>query len=175
MIELAGIPVLETERLVLRGPKAADAEGYVAFMMSKRSEYVGGHVARDKAWRYFTNEIGHWLIRGFGSWAVTAKGKDTCLGYVGPWCPEGWPEGEIGWVIWEEAEGRGIAHEAALAARVWTYDTLGWTTAVSYIDRPNHRSIRLAERLGCVRDRAAATPAGEDCLVYRHPGPEDLT
>ena len=32
MIELTGIPVLETERLVLRAPKAADAEGYVRFM-----------------------------------------------------------------------------------------------------------------------------------------------
>lgn len=173
-IRLHGIPILETDRLVLRGPKAADTDGYVDFMMSKRSQYVGGHLSRAKSWRAFTNEIGHWLIRGFGMWAVTMKGDDTCLGYVGPWRPEGWPENEIGWVIWEDAEGKGVAQEAARAARDFAYGTLGWTTAVSYIDRPNHRSIALAERLGCVRDRGAATPEGDDCLVYRHPGPEDL-
>lgn len=174
MIELAGIPVLETERLVLRGPRAADAYGYVAFMMSKRAEFVGGHIERDKAWRAFAVEVGHWLIRGFGMWAVTEKGDDTCLGYVGAWFPEGWPEHEIGWSLWEQAEGRGIAEEAAVAARAYAYRTLGWTTAVSYIDRSNQRSIALAERLGCTRDRSAATPGDEDCLVYRHPRPEDL-
>ena len=174
MIELSGIPVLETERLVLRGPKAADADDYVSFMMSKRSEFVGGHLARDKAWRAFTTEIGHWLIRGYGMWSVTMKGDDTCIGYVGPWCPEGWPEQEIGWLVYDAAEGKGIAHEAAVAARAWAYAELGWTSAVSYIDRPNKRSIALAERLGCTRDRSAATPEDDDCLVYRHPRPEDL-
>lgn len=175
MIELTGIPVLETERLILRGPKPADTEGYVHFMMSERSQYVEGNLPRPKAWRAYAVEIGHWLIRGFGMWAVTEKGNDACIGYVGCWRPEGWPENEIGWVIWEEHEGRGYAHEAATAARDYAYGTLGWKTAVSYIDRPNHRSIALAERLGCIRDRGAATPEGEDCLVYRHPRPEDLT
>ena len=175
MIDLTGIPVLETERLILRGPKAADTEGYVRFMMSKRAQYVGGHVSEREAWRAFAKEVGHWLIRGFGMWAVTEKGDDTCLGYVGCWEPQGWPEKELGWTLWEEAEGKGIGFEAATAARTFAYGTLRWTTAVSYIDRPNHRSIALAERIGCSRDRGAATPDGEDCLVYRHPRPEDLT
>ena len=174
MIELTGIPVLETERLILRGPKPADTDGYVQFMMTKRAQYVGGNVPESDAWRAFAKEVGHWLIRGFGMWAVTEKGDDTCLGYVGCWEPAGWPEKELGWTLWEQAEGKGIGYEAALAAREYAYGTLGWTTAVSYIDRPNHRSIALAERLGCSRDRGAATPAGEDCLVYRHPRPEDL-
>ena len=39
---------------------------------------------------------------------------------------------------------------------------------VSYIDRDNTRSIRLAERLGAVRDDATATPNGDPCLVFRH-------
>ena len=174
MIELTGAPVLETERLILRGPKAADAEGYIAFMMSDRSRFVGGPRNRARSWRTWTIEIGHWLHRGYGPWVVTLKGDDTGLGMVGPWFPEGWPEHEMSWILWAEAEGKGLAHEAALASRAWAYEHLGWTTAVSYIDRPNHRSIALAERMGAVRDRSAATPDDEDCLVYRHPGPEAL-
>lgn len=174
MIELSGIPVLETERLVLRGPKPADARGYVRFMTSDRARFVSGPLSPEKSWRSFAIELGHWLIRGFGPWAVTEKGTDTCLGLVGPWFPEEWPEGEMSWLLWEEAEGRGIACEAALAARDWVYRNLGWTTAVSYIDPPNRRSIALAKRLGATRDDEAARPEGDDCLVFRHPGPEAL-
>lgn len=173
IVELTGIPVLETERLVLRAPKAVDAEGYVAFMMSERSRHVGGPLARNSAWRAFSNEIGHWLIRGFGMWAVTQKGDDTCLGYVGCWYPEGWNEHEIGWQLWPAAEGNGFAHEAALATRAFAYRTLGWTTAISNIEPQNKRSIRLAERLGAVLD-PKARPIDPGDLVYRHPSPGDL-
>ena len=68
------------------------------------------------------------------------------LGLVGLWFPEGWHEPEIGWILFEGAEGRGIAREAAEAARAHAYGTLGWTTAVSVIHPGNARSIALADR-----------------------------
>lgn len=168
-------PVIETERLVLRGPEPRDWAGFRDFFMSERAAYVGGPFPRRKAWYAFATEIGHWHIHGFGMWAVTMKGDDTCLGNVGCWFPDTWPEKEIGWQLWPEAEGRGIAHEAALAARAYAYGSFGWSGAVSYIDHANARSIRLAERLGAVRDDAAVRPVGDDCLVYRHPAPEALS
>ncbi|MEO0623349.1 MAG: GNAT family N-acetyltransferase [Pseudomonadota bacterium] len=178
MIALTGIPVLETERLLLRAPQPQDGPGYVAFMMSERAQYVGGPLPERRAWYAFATEFGHWATRQFGMWAVTEKGSDICLGYVGCWCPQTWPEAEIGWTLWPEAEGRGIAYEAALAARAHAYGTLGWATAVSYIDYGNERSARLAERLGARLDPEALFPGhdmgAEPCRVYRHPAPEDL-
>ncbi len=172
---LVGVPVLETERLVLRAPRPEDCEGVVAFHASERARFMGGHSGRDKAWRTFAVHIGHWVLRGYGNWAVTVKGSDDCVGVVGCWYPEGWPEREIGWSLFDGAEGKGIAREAALAARDHAYRALGWTTAVSYIDRGNARSIRLAERLGATLDARAASPgSGEQTLVFRHPGPEAL-
>ncbi|MEM6932729.1 MAG: GNAT family N-acetyltransferase [Pseudomonadota bacterium] len=170
------IPILETERLFLRGPDARDAEAVIALLMSERAQFIGRKTTRAEAWRTFAMEIGHWTIHGFGLWAVTAKDDDRILGMVGPWYPEGWPEKEIGWSVMPQAEGRGIAHEAALAARDFAYGTLGWTTAVSYIDPRNTRSIRLAERLGAWLDPDAAHPdfGGDPCTIYRHPGPEAL-
>ncbi|MEM7668325.1 MAG: GNAT family N-acetyltransferase [Pseudomonadota bacterium] len=166
-------PVIETERLVLRGPNSRDTEAVMAFLMSERAEYIGRNASRAEAWRTFAMHIGHWTIRGFGLWAVTARDDDRILGMVGLWSPEGWPEKELGWTVLDGAQGRGIAHEAAVAARDYAYDALGWTTAVSYIDPDNERSIRLAERLGAVLDPDAAFPDfdGDPCLVYRHPGP----
>jgi RimJ/RimL family protein N-acetyltransferase len=170
---LAGVPVLQTERLTLRAPGPQDADAFVAAHVAERARWMGGNAGREKAWRIFALEVGHWVLRGFGMWAVTLKGSDACLGAVGCWFPEGWPEREIGWFVFPEAEGKGIAREAAVAARAHAYGALGWTTAVSYVHPENERSIRLAERLGAVRDRRAARPLPQDgTLVFRHPGPE---
>jgi RimJ/RimL family protein N-acetyltransferase len=93
---------------------------------------------------------------------------------AGPWYPADWSEPELGWTLWSAAhEGKGYAHEAAVAARAHAYSVLGWTTAVSYIDPDNARSIALAERLGATLDPDAAHHNPAD-LVYRHPAPEAL-
>jgi RimJ/RimL family protein N-acetyltransferase len=168
------VSVIETERLVLRRPEGKDADSYVDFMLSSRAAFVGGTDKPHRGWIYFAAEIGHWDIHGWGMFAVTMKGDDTCLGMVGPWYPAGWPERELGWLIWPKAEGKGLAYEAALAAQRHAFRDLGWQTAVSYIDPQNTRSIALAKRLGCIADAAAPRVDPND-LVFRHPAPEELS
>ena len=173
--QLAPTPVLTTDRLTLRGPALGDLDTFVEFYTSDRSAYVGGPLTKDAAWRLFATEIGHWHLRGFGMWTVTLNGDDTALGMVGCWYPDGWPEREVGWLLWPDAEGKGFAFEAAQAALTHAFGTLGWHTAVSYIDAPNTRSVALAERLGATLDKAARTPEfddGAEVLVYRHLSPE---
>lgn len=173
MTQLAGAPTIETERLVLRAPIAADWEAWRPFAMSDRAQYIGGPYDLGGAWRAFGHAIGHWVLRGYGSFAVTRRGDDTAIGMTGPWFPANWPEQELGWTIWrEDLEGTGLMFEAAAAARDYAFSTLGWQTAVSYIDAPNARSIALAERLGAAHDPDAQAPAYDhEVLVYRHPAP----
>lgn len=161
-------PPIETPRLVLRGLAPEDAEGYVAFLTSPRAEHMGGPLDRPRAWIAFASELGHWRLRGFGGWAVSQKGSGACIGVIGGWFPDGWPEPEIDWMLWEGAEGRGYAEEATRAVRRFLYDSQGWSTCVSYIDPANTRSIRLAERLGAWADPDARTPYPGG-LVFRHP------
>ena len=170
---LAHTPVLQTERLTLRAPIPSDSAAFVAFFGSDRAKFVGGPMAKGPAWRLFAAEIGHWAIHGFGMFTVLRKGDDTPLGIVGQWYPEGWPETEVGWVIFDPAvEGTGIAHEAAKAAIDHAWTTLGWTEMVSYIDHGNDRSVALAKRLGATLDPDAAIPyPDKPCYVYRHPKP----
>lgn len=164
--------IIETEHLALRKPVAADWPAARDFYTSERSSMAGGHVDEGKAWRQFATIIGHWDIRGYGLSAVTVKPSDKIVGLVGQWHPADWPEAEIGWVIFDGSEGKSIAYEAALAARHHAYSNLGWTTAVSYIDEKNTRSIKLAERLGCTLDLNATQPRpAAPCLIYRHPAP----
>ncbi len=171
---LADTPVLETARLRLRAPRMEDYPTFEAFYCSSRAEFIGGPGTRRTAWRAFAHVVGMWALKGCGSFVFAEKDSDTVLGMTGPWVPEDWPEPEIGWTIWtQDAEGRGYAFEAATAARAFAFDSLGWTTAVSYIDEDNTRSIALAERLGCTRDDEAEKPDNEKppALVYRHPAP----
>ena len=92
-------PVLETERLLLHAPQLVDWEPLAAFLTSDRAHYVGGSLSRDRAWRGFGHLVGHWVLRGYGMFFVTAKGTDTAIGMVGPWFHEGWPEQELGWSV----------------------------------------------------------------------------
>lgn len=165
---------IETARLSLRPPAARDAEAVIAFYMSERSQFTGGNVPRFQAWKNYSAMLGHWQHRGFGLWAVTHKGDDNIIGLVGPFFPEGWPETEIGWLLFDGAEGQGIGYEAALATRQHARDFLGWTNIVSYIAPENTRSIALAKRLGAQLDPAAPGPKPDvPTLVFRHPATQE--
>lgn len=163
-------PTLETERLILRGPKPSDAEAFMAFFATERSIYSGGIKTPREAWNFFGTEIGHWVMHGFGMFVVTWKNDDAPLGIVGHWYPYGWAEKEIGWVVFDgENEGKGIASEAAKACIAYAHETLGWDEIVSYISPENSASIKLAERLGAVYDPNAPQPnTTNPCRVYRH-------
>ena len=170
MSTLADTPVLTTDRLTLRAPQAGDWPAWRDFATGPRAQYIGGPFTDPgAAWRGFGHVIGHWVLRGFGMFVFTLRGEDAPLGMAGPWYPDAWPEHEIGWTVWTAAaEGRGLAHEAARAARAFAFDRLGWDTAVSYIAPENARSIALASRLGAQPDPAAAHPGTDPCLVFRH-------
>jgi RimJ/RimL family protein N-acetyltransferase len=173
MTSLAGAPVLEIGRLVLRAPEARDREPCASLAATERVRFIGGRWHRAGAWRMFCQVIGTWVARGCGSFVPTRRCEGRAIGLVAPRHPIDWPEPEIGWTIWDPAaEEAGHAREAARAARGHAREILGWETAVSHIDPENVRSVRLAERLGAVRGDAAAHPFGDDpCLVYRHPAP----
>jgi ribosomal-protein-alanine N-acetyltransferase len=165
------IPTLTTERLVLRAPCAGDFPAYAAFRVSERARSVGGPYSRARAFEQFCALIGHWEMRGYGRWVVADRETGAPLGVVGLFYPEDWPEPEIGWSLFEEAEGRGIATEAALASRAYAYDRLGWTRVVSLIDPDNHRSVALARQLGCTPEGTHPHPEHGDITIWRHPGP----
>jgi RimJ/RimL family protein N-acetyltransferase len=171
---MSEIPVLETERLRLRAPSEVDFDAEVTFFASDRSKGVGGPLPRELVWRKLASTLGHWMIRGYGQWAVEEKSSGAYCDRVGLYYPEGWPEPEVSWTLMDHAEGRGIAYEAATHARAYAFDTLGWTTTVSLMDEDNTRSHLLAKRLGAVWESSYTHPQYGTMHTYRHPSPEDL-
>lgn len=165
------IPRLETERLILREYRQSDFDAFAAFYQTERSRFIAGPMSRELAWRGLATHLGHWALRGYGFWAVEEKASGAFCGHVGLWFPEGWMEPEVGWVMMGHAEGRGVAHEAAVASRRHAYEVLGWQTAVSLIDPGNLRSIRLAERLGCHLEGMFTHVRLGPMQIWRHPAP----
>jgi RimJ/RimL family protein N-acetyltransferase len=163
-----GGPVLVTGRLVLRRPTTQDLPESVAFWSSDRCRMMGGPIAPAETEKSLGKVIDLWDLRGFGLFAVTLKGSDKAVGFVGPWQPVTYPEPEIGWNLWQaELEGKGIAYEGAVAARDWFFAHTAHRTAVSYTHPDNIRSHRLCDRLGAVHDPAALQIDPPE-RVYRH-------
>jgi RimJ/RimL family protein N-acetyltransferase len=168
------IPTLETERLRLRGFGESDLDRFAEFCASAAlTRFVGGTSDRRTTWGRIAAYLGHWVLRGYGHWAIEEKASGRFVGYSGLWKPEGWPEPEVIWGLHGDAHGRGYATEAARRVREYAYRELGWRTAASFIAPENVPSQRVAHRLGAARERdfkLFTTTVG----LYRHPGPEKL-
>lgn len=164
------IPTLETARLRLRPQKMDDWPQYRAMMLSERSGYMGGPFTERYAWGMFCNDLAQWGLFGHGSLMLEHRETGRCLGQVGINHGPLFPEPEIGWVLYAEAEGQGYAFESAAALRDWAFGPRRLATLVSYIHPENMRSQRLAERLGAHLDQDAPKQDWDD-IVYRHPTP----
>ncbi len=144
--------ILETERLILRPFREADLDAYAGMAadpdVMRFLSADGSLLTRAEAWRQMAMFLGHWELRGYGTWAVEERASRELVGRVGLHYPEGWPDRELGWTIARKFWGQGYAGEAARAAISHAFGPLGWTHLVSLIHSENHRSARLAERLG---------------------------
>jgi len=166
-------PLIRTAHLRLRPYRQADMDPLWSFFQSDRAKWVSAPRNQSHFWYGFASEVGSWDLMGWGGWSVeTADGQ--LAGQVAVTQPPHFAELELGWIMLDGFEGKGIAFEAATAARTWAFRDYGAETLVSYISRDNARSIALATRLGATRDDTAKRH-DEDDVVYRHPRPEALT
>ncbi len=169
------IPTLETERLILRAPRIEDFEAYAEFNASPRSAGVGGPYNRQAAWSRLSSLIGQWHLRGYGRWMLEEKASGKPIGVVGIYHPDDWPEAEIGWTVFEAGEGKGYAHQAAVATRSYAYDVLGWTRIISLTMDGNSRSEALAKRIGAQHEGIFDHPEFGPMNIWRHLSPDDLS
>lgn len=164
------VPVLETERLILRATLLEDFDAFWEMLQSPGGQFFGDAESFEDAWAEFLHLTGMWLLRGHGGWAVTLRETGDVVGFVQVGAEPGDMEPELGWIVGEAVRGKGIAQEAALAARDYAFGAGGFTSLVSYVDSENTHSQALADRLGAVRDpeAEAALPEDDKCLAYRH-------
>nr|WP_210287985.1 GNAT family N-acetyltransferase [Martelella radicis] len=154
----------------LRAPAFADWPDYLAFLASPRAAFMNGPHTPDTAWSYFCNDVAQWQLFGHGALMLEDRKKGAVLGQVALCKGPLFPELELGWFVYDGAEGRGYAFEAAATMLAWGFQTRPEKSFVSYIDPANLRSATLAVRLGATLDEKARRPS-PTTLVYRHPRP----
>ena len=111
---------------------------------------AGNPLSRAETWALMERALGQWPLRGYGLFAIETDGR--CAGWAGVLYPLGWPEPELAYSLDQPFWGRGLATEAAGAARDWAFATHGFARLASFIRPGNARSIRVAQKLGAVRE-----------------------
>ena len=165
------IPELRTERLRLRAFAESDFGRYAEMMADPE---VTRHLADGKtftpfdAWRQMAMLSGHWILRGYGIWAVEELSTGLFVGRIGCQHPEGFPAFEVAYTLRRDAWGRGYAREGAAAALGFARDVIKHPSITSVIRPDNRGSIRVAESLGAT---AAETVDfyGGPAVLYRYP------
>lgn len=165
------IPVIQTERLTLRGPKLEDFEPICAYFRDPRSAFNGGPHQPLDVGRMLMICMGQWHLRGYGLWQITLRDDDAFIGFTGVFHPFHWPEPELGFGITAPYEGKGVAFEAASAARRAAADLFGFASLPSFIAPDNIRAQALASRMGATREDDIIL-ADKPARVYRHPKQE---
>ena len=146
------IPILTTERLRLRPFAARDIDDYAELYADRDVlRYLNGGPEpwdRGRAWRHMAFVMGHWQLRGSGTWALEQKETGAFVGVVGFSEPAGWPGLELAWTLARRWWGHGYATEGARAALAHAFDAWRKDRVISLIHPENRASIRVAERLG---------------------------
>lgn len=152
------VPVIETERLRLRGHEMRDFEASVAMWADPEvRRFIGGSPStREDSWGRFLRYVGHWQALGFGFWVVEQKSDGRFAGEVGfadfkrDMTPGFASEPEQGWALASWAHGKGFATEAVRAALDWGDKTFK-SDCVCMIDPGNSASIGVAQKAGYQR------------------------
>jgi ribosomal-protein-alanine N-acetyltransferase len=150
------IPVLRTERLLLRGWGEDDRAAFAALNADPEvMQHFPSPLTRTESDAFADRIEQHFQDHGFGLWAVEAEGEFVGVtGLAVPRFHVAWmddreqPIVEVGWRLRRSAWGRGYATEAARACVRHAFDVLGREEVVSFTVVGNTRSRAVMERLG---------------------------
>jgi RimJ/RimL family protein N-acetyltransferase len=152
-------PIVETERLRLREFDHGDLDDLAAMVADEgQMAFYPRPKTRDEASAWISRNLSFYEEHGFGFWLIESRATSGFLGYCGirPLALEGASEVEIGWHTRKTSWNRGIATEAATAARDLAFTRFGAPRLVAIIHPDHYASRRVAEKIGMHEERAAA-------------------
>jgi RimJ/RimL family protein N-acetyltransferase len=150
------IPVLETERLRLRGHRVDDLDACSALWADPVvvRHTTGKPQTPEEVWWRMLRYIGHWALMGYGFWALEEKASGRFIGDVGfadfkrEMNPSLGETPESGWIVAPEFHGKGYATEAMRAVIAWGDEHFGAVRTACLIQPGNAASLRVAEKCG---------------------------
>lgn len=159
----------ETERLILRQFQDEDWKDLHEYYSSEEATRytVGRAFSEGESWRIMSAMLGHWVLRGYGPYALEDKCSGKVIGTAGFWYPNDWPSPEIKWALAPAYWRKGYASEAARALQKIGIEYLPEISLISLIAKENQASIKLALAVGACFDREIDFRGGK-WDIYRH-------
>jgi RimJ/RimL family protein N-acetyltransferase len=171
---MSAVPVLDTERLVLREHREDDLADYAALWSDHEVVrfITGKPLDRAECWTRILRFRGMWAVIGYGFWIIEHRQSGKVIGEAGimdakrDMTPSLDGTLEAGWALHPSTHGRGLAREAMTAVLGWADAHHPETPQSCIISEGNTASISLADRLG-FRETARGPHLGSMVLHFR--------
>lgn len=165
-------PVLETERLRLRGHLLKDFAACAALWGDPLvTRFIGGRpLSEEECWARLLRYVGHWRLLGFGFWVAEEKLTGSFVGELGFFEakralePPAGVAPEAGWVFATQVQGRGYATESVRAIHEWADRHLYVPETTCLIHPENTPSLRVAAKCS-YRERSRTTYHNEPAIL----------
>jgi RimJ/RimL family protein N-acetyltransferase len=149
-------PVIETDRLRLRGHVASDLPQALPLWNDPIvTRFIGGRpYTREEVWQRLQRYAGSWVLLGHGFWAIEERATNKFIGEIGIMDakreidPPFGEDRELGWALTPETHGKGFASEALQTVLAWEKERFNAPCVVALIDPDNAPSIKLAKKFG---------------------------
>lgn len=163
------LPVLETERLILRPFTLDDIPASQAMNLDAEvSKYTGdgGVVSKEEIERRIKeNVLGDYKKYGYGRLAVELKNGEKFIGFCGlKYIPEDTAV-DLGYRLMKKYWGKGLATEASQACLDYGFHTLKLKRITAMVVPDNKGSINVLEKLGFAFEKEVMED-GELAWVY---------
>lgn len=158
--ETQALYILETDRLRLRVPQLSDLPFEKESCMDERYRFMWDYQKPERCAKSLLMSIEFWTEHGYGSLTIEDKHTGVYQGKIYMHTRPIEPDNRTGWFmgfgVTAVAEGKGIAFEAAVAARTWYLDVCNVPRLYVDPSPENTRSRALAQRLGGVYEGTTA-------------------
>jgi ribosomal-protein-alanine N-acetyltransferase len=147
---------LETARLRLRPFREGDLEDlYRLYGDAEVMRYIsdGRPRTREETVAALARMMGHWPQFGFGMWALFDRTDGRFIGRCGLQPLREGSEIELGYTLFKEFWGRGIATETARLALRHGFETSGLERIIAIAHPANGASRRVMEKVGLRYER----------------------
>ena len=170
------IPIIETERLILRGFRREDFAAVFELWSDPRTVQLMGMkpMTEEDCWAKFLRSFGAWEVNGFGFWAIEEKSSGRFVGEAGflnakRAIDPPLPVPEMGWSFSSAVHGRGYATEAVAAAIPWGEQHFGRVRFSAIIGHENEPSLKLAHKFAFGEVARVTYKEHPTIVLYRDP------
>ena len=155
-INLHPFPVISTERLLLRKIKQSDKNEIFSLRSNETlMKFIDRPIARSVADAIaLIKKINESLKNNDGiTWGISRKSNPALIGTIGFWrIDKAHHRAEIGYLLQEEYQGKGIMYEAISAALEYAFTVLHLHSVEANVNPANTASIKLLEKLKFLRE-----------------------